>query len=192
MDDELTLKQELKKSFFEFNKTSEKKEKVNYKEFKTSNNILTNLADRSEFKEVRKRYKVHTFLEKILIKKIMNYVLFAFYRNQKLSIAVLHPVAQTELNYQKRMIISYAKQVAEFKDIKEVAVFRYDKLYSFSKNYDKKMHDEFSSPFSKDKKDEDEVEPFFNERSYGIFENKVQDEKLHDQIERIREIIKNS
>ena len=82
------------------------------------------------------------------------------------------------------------KEAMDNKDIKEVAVFRYDKLYSFSKNYDKKAHDEFNSPFKKEIKDE--VEPFFNERSYGIFENNIKDEKLHKQVEQIREVIRNS
>lgn len=190
LEEELTFKQELKKSFFSSEEKSANIKKVNYKQFKTTNNILTNIADQREFSEVRKRYKVHTFLEKILIKKIMNYILFAFYRKEKLSIAVLHPVAQTELNYQKKMIMDYAKMLPEFKDIKEISVFRYDKLYSFSKNYDKKAHDDFHSPFKKEQKDE--IEPFFNERSYGIFENQIKDEKLHEQVERIRKLIKNS
>lgn len=189
-EEQLTFKQELKKSFFTFNKTNEKIKKVNYNQFKSTNNILTNLADRNELSEVRKRYKVHNFLEKILIKKIMNYVLFAFYRKEKLSIAVLHPVAQSELNYQKKMIITYAKMVPDFKDIKEVSVFRYDKLYSFSKNFDKKVYDEFTSPLSK--KEKEVIEPIFKERSYGMFENNVEDVKLHEKFEKIREIIKNS
>ena len=88
------------------------------------------------------------------------------------------------------MIISYAKRVKEFSDIKEVSIFRYDKLYNFSKNFDKKLYDEFTSPFSKEEKEE--IKPFFEERSHGIFENNVQDEQLHKKFEAIREIIKNS
>jgi len=190
LEDELSFKQEMKKAFFTFEPKSKGSKKINYTRVKNTNNILSSLADQKEFSEIRKRYRVHSFLEKILIKKIMNYVLFAFYRNQKMSIAVLHPVAQTELNYQKKMIIQYAKQVNEFKDIKDVSVFRYDKLYSFSKNYDKKAYDEFTSPFSKEKKEV--IEPFFKERSYGIFENKIKDEKLHKKMEEIRDVIKNS
>lgn len=190
MEDELSFKQELKKAFFTFEPKATEQKKVNFTRVKNTNNILSSLANQREFSEIRKRYRVHSFLEKILIKKIMNYVLFAFYRNEKLSIAVLHPVAQTELNYQKKMIMSYAKQVNEFKDIKEISVFRYDKLYSFSKNYDKKAHDEFTSPFKEEQKDT--VEPYFNERSYGIFENNIEDEKLHKKMEEIRNIIKNS
>ncbi len=186
----LTFKQELKKNFFTFEDKKVNRNIPNYSTFKTTNNVLTNIANKKEFSEVRKRYRVHNFLEKILIKKILNYILFAFYRNEKLSIAVLHPVAQSELNYQKKMIIDYAKMVPDFKDIKEVAVFRYDKLYSFSKNFDKKSFDEFTSPF-KEKK-QDEPEPFYNERAHGIFQNSIKDEKLHAKLEEIREIIKNS
>lgn len=190
MEDELSFKQELKKAFFTFEPQTQGKKKINFTRIKSTNNILSSLADKREFSEVRKRYKVHKFLEKILIKKILNYILFAFYRKSKLSIAVLHPVAQTELNYQKKMIIDYAKMVPEFKDIKEVAIFRYDKLYSFSKNFDQKAYDDFVSPFSKEEKEQ--LEPLFKERSYGIFENNVKDEKLHKTFEQIREIIKNS
>lgn len=189
IDEELTFKQEMKKAFFTFEKSDNSDTKVNYKQSKTANKILSNLANKNEFSEIRKRYKVHAFLEKILIKKIMNYVQFAFYRNEKLSIAVLHPVAQSELNFQKKMIISYAKQTKEFRNIKEVAVFRYDKLYKFSKNYDKKASDDFKSPFQEEQV---KVEKTFKERSYGIFENSIKDEKLHKKMEAIRELIKNS
>lgn len=186
----LTFKQELKKSFFTFEDKKVKRDIPNYSTFKTTNNVLTNLANKKEFSEVRKRYRVHNFLEKILIKKILNYVLFAFYRNDKLSIAVLHPVAQSELNYQKRMIMDYAKMVPDFKDIKEVAVFRYDKLYSFSKNFDKKSFDDFTSPFKTEEKTE--TKPFYNERAHGIFQNSIKDEKLHEKLEEIRKLIRNS
>lgn len=188
----LTFKQELKKIFFTFEDKKVNKNIPNYRSYKTTNNVLTNLANKKEFSEVRKRYKLHSFLEKILIKKILNYILFAFYRNDKLSIAVLHPVAQSELNYQKKMIMDYAKMVPDFKDIKEVAVFRYDKLYSFSKNFDKKSFDDFSTPLKKDNNDENEPKPFYNERAHGIFQNSIKDEKLHEKLEEIRQIIKNS
>ncbi len=32
----------------------------------------------------------------------------------------------------------------------------------------------------------------YDERSYGIFENSIKDEKLHNEVEEIRKIIKNS
>ena len=42
------------------------------------------------------------------------------------------------------------------------------------------------------KEKELEQKPFYEERSYGIFENKAKDEKIFKKFENIRDIIKNS
>lgn len=189
MNNEETIKQELKRLYFLKDKTSYSKKKDSYSHFKTANNALRNLANQHEFKEIRKRYKLHAFLEKILIKKVLNFILFAYYRKQKITIAVMHPVGQQEINHQKKLIIHYAKQLPEFSDIQEVSVFRYDKLNKFSKAFNQETYDQFHMPFkNEEKKEERSLE--FEERSYAYFDNNVKNEKIHKVFEEIRSIIK--
>lgn len=184
-----SIKQELKRLFFKQNKTSYSKNKDSYSHFKTANNTLKNLANQNEFYEIRKRYKLHSFLEKVLIKKVLNFILFAYYRNQKITIAVMHPVGQQEINHQKKLIIHYAKQLDEFKEIKEVTVFRFDKLNKFSKDFNQETFNQFHKPF-KNEKEEDTKEYEFKERSHAYFDNNIKNKKLFKSFEEIRSIIK--
>lgn len=175
----------------ELDRTLQNRQKFKTKELKTTNQILTKIANKSEFREIRTRYKVHNFLNKVLTKNILNYILFAYYRKNKLTIAVFHPVGQSELNYQKRTIIKYAKETKEFKDIEEVSVFRTDMINPFNKKYSEKTSFKtFNTPF--DKKDFSLKKYSFKERSYGIFENSLTNKELHEKVEEIRTLIKSS
>lgn len=155
------------------------------------NNILKGISSQKEFSEIRHRYKVHTFLKKILTKNILNFILFAYYKNSKMVIAVFHPTGQSELNFQKKMIMDYAKQTSNFSDIKEVSVFRIDMVNPFNKKYAKKEKEytSFHSPFEVKQTEKIKIN-IFKERSFGIFQNKITDEKLHEKVEEIRNLIK--
>ncbi|MCK9161703.1 MAG: hypothetical protein M0O97_02955 [Arcobacteraceae bacterium] len=141
---------------------------------KNSEVLISVLLENPYFQEIKERIPVHKLLKNTLTKHIFDMVLFAKYQNNLLTIGVHHPVAQFELNNFKPILIKYAKMLDRFKDIQEVRVFRYEKLKT--------------PPLIKEN---DIIKySFFQERSYGIFENHLKDDKLYDQIEEIRDIIK--
>lgn len=140
---------------------------------KTSLNLVDNLLQLNEFYEAKERFPVHTFLKKVLTKHLFDMVLFAKFQNDTLTIGVHHPSAQFELTGFKPILIQYAKQMAELSSIKDVKIFRYDKLKPKSLSISEKPH---------------EIQ-FFSERSYGIFENHLKDKELFDKMESIRNTI---
>ena len=135
--------------------------------------IFSSIASKPQYSEIRKRYKIDKIISKILLPKQMHYVLYSFYRNGKLTIAVPNHIGQQELNLQKMTLIKYLKQVKDYKDIKEVSIFR-DENFIVDREDKKNSMNEIT----------------FCERSYGIFENNISDENLSKKIEQIRELMK--
>jgi hypothetical protein len=140
---------------------------------KNSEALISTILEINTFKEIKQRFPIHNFLKKVLTKQIFDMILFAKFKEDVLTIGVHHPTAQFELTNFKPILIQYAKQIDDLKTIKDVKIFRYDKL----------------KPKSLAEIPTHEVS-FFEEKSYGIFENNLKDKELFDRIEQIRSLIK--
>jgi hypothetical protein len=142
---------------------------------KTINRIFTQIANKPQFNQIRKRYKLEKLLSKILLPKHLHYVLYAYYRDDKLTIAVSNHIGQNELNLQKLTLMKFLKQIDEYKMIKNVSIFR-DEEFALE------QQTKSESTIEEDIK--------FSEKSYGIFENNLKDKKLYNLVESIRKSIK--
>jgi hypothetical protein len=142
---------------------------------KTINRIFTQIANKPQFNQIRKRYKLEKLLSKILLPKHLHYVLYAYYRDDKLTIAVSNHIGQNELNLQKLTLMKFLKQIDEYKMIKNVSIFR-DEEFALE------QQTKSESIIEEDIK--------FSEKSYGIFENNLKDKKLYNLVESIRKSIK--
>ena len=163
-------KQALKEQFFKNDeKLFTKKPKFISYTCKDTTAILSSIASKSGFSEIRKRYKVTVFLSKILLKSQFNFVLYAFYRNDILYIATANHIGQSELNLQKLNIISYCKKTKDYANIKQVNIFRDEKNIE---------------------KEKEKTVQRYPERSYGIFENHLSNKKLYNIAQRIKEQIR--
>jgi len=170
MKEDNNYKQALKEQFFKGqDKLFTKKAKFISYTCKDSTSILSSIASKKGFSEIRQRYKVTIFLSKILLKSQFNWVLYAFYRNDILYIATANHIGQSELNMQKLNIISYCKKSRDYKNIQKVNIFRDEK---------------------KQVKEKQKLVQRYPERSYGIFENHLSNKKLYNIAQRIKENIK--
>jgi hypothetical protein len=140
------------------------------------------IANKTEYSEIRKRYKVHKAIGKILLKQHLDYIVYATYRGNKLIIMAKNHIAQNELNYQKMVLLKYLKQIKEFENIETVSILRWDK----------EIRGKGMPEFSLKKEETLISNPTFVERSYGIFENNTDDKKLYSMFENIRETIRNN
>ena len=194
IEDEIRYKENLKKEFFKNHKVQKISDFTNYRyknKFKNSKKILNNLKNTHEFLKIRNYMSIKDILSSFLSKHIIDMIFFGYYRNCKLTIKVMHPVGQTELNYKKKDLISILRKLEKFSDIKEVSIFREDKLNKFSKNFNQSFYD-ICYPNSKNSKNTKKLIKnmiFFPERSIGIFENKSKNKNIHNKFEDIRSII---
>ena len=167
-------KQVLKELFFKNeNKLFSKKSKFVSYTCKDTTQILSNIASKPRFSQIRQRYKVYKFISKILLKDQLNWVLYTYYRNNILYIATKNHIGQSELNLQKITLIKYFKKHKDYKNIISVNIFRDEKKYENIKNIKKSHHLNFK------------------ERSYGIFTNALSNQKHCKIAEKIRLNIKN-
>lgn len=187
IEDEVKYKENLKKKFFKNHKVQKISDFSKYKyqnKFKNAKNILNNLKNTNEFFKIKNYMSIKDILSSFLNKHIMDMIFFGYYRNCKLTIKVMHPIGQTELNYKKQDLIFIFRKLNKFNDIKEVSIFREDKLNKFSKNFNQDFYDT-CYPNSKNIKNMN----FFPERSIGIFENKSKNDNIKKKFEDIRCII---
>ena len=107
----------------------------------------------------------------VLPLKLKKGVKFGYVKNQTLYFVLTHPVYKMEFEYNKADIKSLLKNF-KIANVEDIGFFVTNVI---------------------EKKELKKVdEPIYKERSYGIFENKVKDERLFRKFERIREIIKTS
>ena len=137
---------------------------------KKINEILSHLKNNPEFKKINTSTLIKNFIE-VLPPKLKKGVKFAYVKNQILYFVLTHPVYKMEFEYNKGDIKSLLKK-ATIENVNDIAFFVTNKI---------------------EKKEEPIQEsPLYDERSYGIFENKSTDEKLFRKFEEIRKIIKES
>jgi len=175
---------ELKKAFF--NNTESffgKKPKV-YKNthLRDITAIFSSIANEQQYHEIRKRYKIHHAVKLGLSKTHLGFIVYIAYKNPVLTIMATNHVGQTELNYQKMSLLKHLKQYKDFKDIQTISILRYDRV---------KRKEQLKYQGTLDDKKKTILKPqIFNEKSYGIFENNISDQKLYKKVEEIRKLIK--
>ena len=137
---------------------------------KKINEILSHLKNSPEFRKVNTQKTIQDFIE-LLPATLKKGVKFAYIRGGILYFVLTHPVYKMEFEYNKSLINTLLKNYSLI-DAKELKFFVTNKKQK------------------KEKKKEDA--PFFKERCHGIFTNYITNEKLHEKVEEIRAIIKNS
>lgn len=172
--EDLTKSQLYKKQFFsKEDKFFSKRVKFIYPDLQDTTSILSKIASKPNFSQIRLRYKTKIFLGKFLLKSHLHWILYAFYRKDTLYIATANHIGQNEINLQKLTILKYCKKSSDFNFIERISIFRDEKFLEDIKkdiNIDKNRY-------------------IFKERSYGIFENNLKDEKLIKIINNIKEDI---
>ena len=137
---------------------------------KKINEILSHLKNNPEFSKINTSFLIMKFID-VLPLKLKKGVKFGYVKNQTLYFVLTHPVYKMEFEYNKADIKSLLKNF-KIANVEDIGFFVTNVI---------------------EKKELKKVdEPIYKERSYGIFENKVKDERLFRKFERIREIIKTS
>src|SRR5574344_95754 len=132
--------------------------------------ILTHIESLPEFKKFSTIKSISKFID-ILPAKLRNGIKFAYVKNRNLFFVLTHQVYKMEFKYNKDEIKNLLEKY-QFDDISDIDFFVTNNIN-----------------VEKNKKIEDTK---YEERSLGIFENKVKDEKLFLKFENIRKIIKES
>jgi hypothetical protein len=103
--------------------------------------------------------------------KLKKGVKFAYIKKDVLFFVLTHPVFKMEFTHSKDLVWSLLKTlgIANISDIQFFVTNVMEKKEAIT-----------------------EEKPFFEERSYGIFENYIEDKTLHHKIELIRKLIKNT
>ena len=172
-NENLSNSQEYKKKFFSNTDSFfSKKPKYIYPEVKDTTAILSSIASKPNFSQVRARYKTQKFLSKFLLKSHLNWILYSFTRKETLYIATKNHIGQSEINLQKMTILSYCSKSKDFIGINKISIFR-DKEF-----------------INEEKKEILKYQHHYKERSYGIFETNLKDEKLEKLILKIKNNIK--
>ena len=137
---------------------------------KKMNEILCHLKNNPEFRKINTQETIQRFIN-ILPLKLKKGIKFAYVKRQILYFVLTHPVYKMEFEYNKSLINTLLKK-AQIANVEELKFFVTNKIERKVKKEEKNDH--------------------FNERSYGIFENPIKNEKLHNKVEEIRKIIKES
>jgi len=138
---------------------------------KKINEILTHIQNTPSFDKINTFLEIKRFVN-ILPLKLKNGIKFAYFKNDTLIFVLIHQIYKVEFEYAKRDILALLK-ISNFKNITKISFFVSNSV-------------EQSKKISKEKQNAEKYE----ERAYGIFENKAKDEKLFKKFENIRNIIK--
>lgn len=137
---------------------------------KKMNEILSHLKNNPEFRKINTQETIQKFIE-ILPLKLKKGIKFAYIKRQILYFVLTHPVYKMEFEYNKSLINALLKK-SNIANVEELKFFVTNKIERKEKKVEK-------------------VE-VFKERSYGIFQNNIEDNELHHLAEEIRNIIKSS
>ena len=133
--------------------------------------ILTHLKYNPEFKKINSNDTIEKLIDALPL-KLKKGVKFAYIKRQILFFVLTHPVYKMEFEYNKSLIKSLLKK-ANIANVDDIQFFVTNKIEK------KEVIKEYQIPV-------------FKERSYGLFENKSSNEKIHKMFEEIRNIIKTS
>lgn len=137
---------------------------------KKINEILSHIKSNPQFSKINSSILIKKFIE-VLPLKLKKGVKFAYVKNETLFFVLTHPVFKMEFEYNKADIKSLLKNY-NIENVKDINFFVTNKI--------------------EEKTKEEVIKPMFKERSYGIFENLAQNDKIFNRFENIRKIIKNS
>jgi hypothetical protein len=140
---------------------------------KSTTEILSNISSNGSFKKVKDTYRLNLILSKILLKSQMNWITYAYYKDKKLVLGAFGHIGQSELNMQKYLLVESLKKIERYSDIESVSIYR-----------DENKSIDITTPKVKS--------PITPEKSYGIFDNYLEDELLYKIVERIKQKIRNS
>jgi hypothetical protein len=174
METKLLSVDELKSLYFtdESKLFSHKSKKQDF-HIKSTTEILSKISSSGSFKKVKETYRLNLILSKILLKSQMNWITYAYYKDKKLVLGAFGHIGQSELNMQKYLLIENLKKIERYSDIEAVSIYR----------------DENRSQDNTRSKMKLAPTP---EKSYGIFDNYLEDELLYKIVERIKQKIRNS
>jgi hypothetical protein len=168
--DKYNYQEHLKSLYFSQNKEIKGK-RNNQSIFKTSKNILQNISKNPSFSKIKQRSLINLILKKILLKNQLEWINYAYVKNETLIIFAKNHIAQSELNYQKEYLLKCFKTIDNFNNLTKISILR-----DIPKNLDSQKK------FTNRR---------FREKSYGIFDNHVTNQRLSSIIENIRVYIKN-
>ena len=137
---------------------------------KNVSEILSHLKNNPEFRRINTQSIITKFID-LLPDKLKKGIKFAYVKREILFFVLSHPVYKMEFEYNKSLINDLLRQ-ANIANIQELRFFVTNKI----ERKEKKI----------------EVSYTFKERSYGIFDNPIKNKKLHQKVEDIRKIIKES
>jgi len=137
---------------------------------KKINEILTHIQNTPSFDKISTFLEIKRFVN-ILPLKLKSGIKFAYFKNDTLIFVLIHQIYKVEFEYAKKDILALLK-LSNFKNITKISFF-------------------VSNSVEQAKKTTTNSIQRYKERSYGIFENKIKDEKLFKKFENIRNIIKN-
>ncbi|RBQ29218.1 DUF721 domain-containing protein [Aliarcobacter vitoriensis] len=138
---------------------------------KKINEILTHIQNTPSFDKINTFLEIKRFVN-ILPLKLKSGIKFAYLKNDTLVFVLIHQIYKVEFEYAKNDILALIKS-SNFKNITKLSFF-------------------VSNSVERVKKGTEESVEKYDERAYGIFENRVKDEKLFKKFEDIRAIIKGS
>lgn len=133
--------------------------------------VLVNLVNKPEFNGHMGIQVEIGKLTDALPKSLSKGIAFGYVKNKILFFALKHPVFKTEFEYNRSMFTSLLKKY-NVMGATNVEFFVTNKMVKPKKSEEIKFVD------------------VFTEKSYGIFENKISDQKLHEKFEGIRNAIK--
>ncbi len=136
---------------------------------KNISDILNHLKHNPSFRKINTSNVIQSFINTLPL-NLKRGVKFAYIKHQTLYFVLSHPVFKSEFEYNKAHIKSLLKNV-NIANIEDIKFFVTNKI-------------------EKKEKQELKKEDKYKERAYGIFENKMKDEKLYNIFEDIRSIIK--
>lgn len=140
---------------------------------KNTNEILTHIKYSPEFKKINTQSALLKLIDSLPV-SIKKGVAFAYTKNQTLFFVVYHPVYKTEMK------IEYNQTL--IRDLlKKLQIANVEKIECFVTN--KKVKKDF---FEYEKIEIEKV----NEKSYGLFDNNIEDKDLYNLFEDIRKTIK--
>jgi len=146
---------------------------------KDSNTIISHLKKHSSLKNLEQE-ECFDMLIKLLPSSLSNFIKFLYIKNKILFFVFKHPSAKMEFNYKRNLIKDILNQIENFHP--KCKCINLEDIRAFVTN----------------KKEPEEEIPkkttiFYKERSLGKFENKIEDEKIHEIFEKIRkEILKHN
>jgi len=139
---------------------------------KNIKDILAHLKYSPKFKKINTQEALNK-LTSAMPKNLQNGIKFCYTKQETLYFVLTHPVYKMEFEYNKDLVKRLLKdlRIANINDIKFFVTNVVEKKEIQNVKHETR-------------------EDSFKERSYGIFENMLEERKLYDKVEQIRNIIK--